>query len=154
MFTGYNEGDWVALYDGESGKFQKVARIEHKFILTGKEAKTYQKNFLEVLMIRHQDKSIKSFESDGTFKTNYLIIDAATGLELNHHHHHIVVGKIPCFKNIINEQTGQSWDEMIERQKLVYMLSDIDWKTTPTTDLEKISRIIFERQLKGNTNEN
>jgi hypothetical protein len=153
MLTRLNEGDWVALYDGGTHVFVKVARIEHKFVLTGKEAKSYKKNVVEILMIRHKDRDSKVLDSDGSIKGDYIIVDASTGKELDGKHHNLIVEQIPMCKNLIFDDTGLSWGEMIERQKIIYMLSDTDWKTTNTSDLDKISRIMFEAQLRRDTHE-
>ena len=149
MLTGLNEGDWVALYDGATHAFVKVARIEHKFVLTGKEAKTYKKNFVELLMIRHIDRESKILDSDGSVKCDYIKVDAATGRELDGKHHDLIVEPVPRFKNLMFDDTNMSWGDMIEKQKIIYALSDMDWKTLSVKELMNISRIMFEAQLRS-----
>lgn len=87
-----NQHDWVALYNDHV--FLKVARIEHKFTLTGKEAKSYKKNIIDVLMIRHLDRDSKVF-NNGSIHCDYMIVDAETGKELDGKHHNITIEPVP-----------------------------------------------------------
>jgi hypothetical protein len=144
MLTGLNEGDWVALYNESDHSFLKVARIEHKFTLTGKEAKTYKKNFIEILMIRHKDRDDKILDVDGSIKCDYIKVDASSGKEIDGKHHSIIVEAVPSCRNIVFN--GVTWNELIEKQKFIYYLSDVDWKTLSNTELKNIYNIMYKRE--------
>jgi len=153
VLNGLNEGDWVALYDAQSHRFEKVARIEHKFMLSGGAAKTYKKNFVEVLMIRHKDRVSKTLDENGSVKADYIMVDAATGKELDGKHHDLIVMRIPHCLNLVFDDTGLSWSEMIEKQKIIYALADMDWKTMKNDELKKIYSIMFEAHLRNSDHE-
>jgi hypothetical protein len=141
MLRNLNEGDWVALYNGDN-TLAKVARIDHKFTLVGSEAKTYKKNSIEILMVRHRDRNDKSLDADGNIKCDYMMIDAATGRELRGHHHDMVVRMVPSCLNLVEDSMQMTWSDIIERQKLIYMLSDMDWKTMDLADIREIKQVL------------
>jgi hypothetical protein len=138
-----NEGDWVALYD--NGTFVKVARIEHKLALTGAAAKTYDRNRLELLMIRHRDKQHKTVDEKGHVDCDYLIVDADTGIELTRKHN-LTASPIPGFKNVI--YADGTWQDHIDRQKNIYFLNDLDWSTLSNVDLADISHLLSSQFYK------
>jgi hypothetical protein len=141
MLVHLNVHDWVSLW--ENGNLLKVARIEHKFVLTGKEAKTYNKNHVDVLMIRHLDKLDMTI-SKGLLKTKYLVIDAETGKELaGKLHHNLEIQPVPACRNVVvSDSNSKTWAEMIEQQQLIYQFSDFDWKTVNVTVLQKVANVL------------
>lgn len=141
MLRNLNEGDWVALC-GDDDKLIKVARIDHKFTLVGDEAKTYKKNSIEILMVRYRDRNDKSIDSDGNIKCDYLMVDASTGKELRGIHHNFKIQMIPSFHNLVEVDSQMTWSDIIDRQQLIYTLSDLDWKTMNITDLQEVKKVL------------
>lgn len=144
MLRNLNEGNWVALY-GEDERFVKVARVDHKFSLVGDEARTYKKNSIEILMIRYRDRHDKTLDSSGNIKFDYMMIDAATGREIRGQHHDLIIKPVPSCLNIVEPDTSMTWSDIIEKQKLIYLLSDTDWKTMTIADIKEIKSVL-ERQ--------
>jgi calcineurin-like phosphoesterase family protein len=78
-------------------------------------------------------------------KTKYLVIDAETGKELNGKtYHNLEIRAVPQFKNAsIHEDSTVTWNEVIEQQRMIYHLSDIDWKTIEPETLRKIANMLL-----------
>lgn len=149
MLKNLNEEEWVAVYDTEN-TFIKVARIEHKITLIGEEAKTYGKSYIELLFIRIKDKMSGVIEHN-KISHEYLIVDTDAGKE-HGSNYGVIVKKIPDYHNVVRDnEIGRTWGDEIERQKIIYTLSDVDWKTFGLKELKsvkhKLDELFFERNI-------